>query len=518
MTDKEKTREQEAQSDEHIKKNMKASVLTGAFWLFMEKGGLSIVEFVVSLILARLLMPEDYATVGLIAIFVNFSNIFVQGGFNTALVQRKEIDDDDCSTVFWMSLVTSVLLYLVLFFSAPLIASFYGKEILVPILRVQAITLVFGALSVVQTALLTRKMQFKKIFVRTGLATVFSAVLGIGAALMGLGAWTIVIQTLTVSVVGCITMWFSVKWRPKLVFSVEKLKRLFGFGSKILASNLINCAYSNTLPIVMEKLYAGGTLGYYNKSRTLPEKLGESVNSTVSNVVFPSLSKYQNEPERVKALTRRFIVTSSFVIFAIMGGLIAVAHPLIVFLYTEKWVKSAVFMQFVCVSYAFMPLNSANLQAIKALGRSDIYLKLEIIKNSIGIVLLAAAMFFTRGMEYGLYVVLAVQAFISLLCVLINAFPNKKLMGYSFLQQVRDVMPSLVLAVVMCAAVYSVSFLNLPNIVTLLIQVPLGAAVYIGGAYAFKLECLSYITATLKEFIHKKRAARKNTEGGNERA
>ena len=493
-------------------KNMKTRVLAGAFWLFMEKGGLGFVEFVVAWVLARFfLSPYDYSTVGLISIFVSFSGILVQSGFDTALVQREKIDDEDCSTVFWLSFSVAVLCYGVLFFLAPVIAAYYARPILTAILRVQSLTLIFSALSVVQTALLTRKMQFRKIFLRTGLATFMSAIFGLGAAFLGFGVWTIVIQTVTVSFVGFLVMWFSTDWRPRFCFRLDKLKVLFGFGSKILASNVINNVYSNSLPAAMDKLYSGDTLGYYNKARTIPTKLGDAINSTISNIVFPSLSAYQNEPKRIKELTRRFIVTSSFVMFAIMGGLIAVAKPMILYIYTEKWASSIVFMQFVCVSYAFMPLNSANLQAIKALGRGDIYLILELIKNGIGIVLLATAMFSTRNLAAGLYIVLATQTFISILCVAINSFPNRKLMGYSFFQQIRDVLPSLLLACVMCAAVYSVTFLRLPNLITLLIQVPLGVVIYFGLAFLFRFECLRYLIETGKEFVRRKRGNKKNS-------
>jgi O-antigen/teichoic acid export membrane protein len=489
---------------------MKSKVLSGAFWVFMEKGGLSLAEFVVSWVLARFfLTPEDYSTVGLIAIFINFSNVFVQGGFNNAIIQKKDLEEEDCSTVFWLSVVTSLLFYIGLFFGAPFIAAYYERPILTAILRVQSVSLVLGALCVVQTALLTRQMEFKKIFLRTCLSTVLSAVFGIGAACLGFGVWTIVIQMLTVSVVNLVVMWFSVKWRPGLKFSFSRLKGLFGFGSNMLASNVINFAYSNTLPVVMDKLYQPSTLGYYNKARTIPTKVGDAINSTVSNVVFPSLSKYQNEPEKVKEMTRRFIVTASFLMFAIMGGLIAVAKPLILFMYTDKWADSIVLMQFVCISYAFMPLNSANLQAIKALGRGDIYLKLEIIKNGIGILLLGGAIFLTGNMEQGLFIVLGVQAFISVLCVAINAFPNKKLMGYSFLQQIRDILPSLILAVVMCVSVYSVTCLGLSDFITLIIQVPLGIVIYCGFAYLLKFECFRYLIATAKDFISKKITKRK---------
>lgn len=487
-------------------KNMKMRVVSGVFWLFMEKGGLGFVEFAVAWVLARFfLSPYDYSTVGLISIFVSFSGILVQSGFDTALVQRETIDEEDCSTVFWLSLSVSVLCYAVLFFLAPVIAAYYARPVLTAILRVQSLTLIFSALSVVQTALLTRTMQFRKIFLRTGLATVTSAVFGIGAAFLGCGVWTIVIQTVTVSFVGFLVMWFSTDWRPRFCFRPAKLRALFGFGSRILASNVINNVYSNVLPAAMDKLYSSDTLGYYNKARTIPTKLGDAINSTVSNIVFPSLSAYQDNPARIKELTRRFIVTSSFLMFAIMGGLIAVARPMILFIYTEKWASSIVFMQFVCISYAFMPLNSANLQAIKAFGRGDIYLTLELVKNGIGIVLLAAAMIVTRNLEQGLYIVLAVQTFTSVLCVAINSFPNRKLMGYSFFQQIRDVLPSLLLAAVMCAAVYSVTFLHLSNLLTLLIQVPLGIAVYFGLAFLFRFECLRYLIGTVKELVRARR-------------
>ncbi|MBO5417194.1 MAG: lipopolysaccharide biosynthesis protein [Clostridia bacterium] len=506
----EEKRKEGIDEEVNAKANMKDKVLSGAFWVFLEKGGLSIAEFIVAWVLARFfLTPADYSTVGLISIFINFSNVFVQGGFNNALIQKKKLEDDDCSTVFWLSLGLSCVFYIGLFFGAPFIASYYARPILKMVLRIQSLSLILGALCVVQTAILTRQMEFKKIFLRTCLSTVLSAVLGIGAAFLGFGVWTIVIQMLTVSVVNLFVMWFSVKWRPRFRFSIKRLKELFGFGSNMLASNVISFAHSNTLPVVMDKLYAPSTLGYYNKSRTIPTKVGDAINSTVSNVVFPSLSKYQSEPEKVKEMTRRFIVTASFLMFAIMGGLIAVAKPLILFMYTDKWANSIIMMQFVCVSYAFMPLNSANLQAIKALGRGDIYLRLEIIKDVIGIVLLGVAIFLTRDMEHGLYIVLAVQAFVSLLSVAINAFPNKKLMNYSFLEQLKDILPSLLLAVIMCGAVYSVSFLGLSDLLTLVIQLPLGVLIYCGFAYILKFECFRYIINTAKGFIVKKFNLRK---------
>lgn len=471
----------------------------------MEKGGLGIVEFIVAWVLARFFLdPSDYTSAGIIAIFVGFSAIFIKGGFNYVLVQKKELTERDKSTVFWLSLGIAVFFYVVLFFTAPLIAGFYRRELLVTELRVEALTLIFDALSIVQTSLLERALEFRKIFMKTFVATIISSAVGVTLAWLGFGVWAIVGQTLTVSVVSCIILWFMSGFKPRLSFGKESFGESKGYAGRLLISNVINNVYSNTLPTVMEKLYEKNLLGYYNKSKTIPAKISESVTSTVTSIVFPSLSKYQDDPKRVKDMTRRFIVTSSFLTFALMAGLIAVAEPMILFIYTDKWAKSIVFMQFVCITYALAPINSANLQAIKALGRSDVYLKLEIVKNVLGIALLAGTMFLTRNIETGLYYVLAMQALISLICVVINAWPNKKLMNYSVLEQAKDVLPSLLLAIFMGGVTWSVTLLGLPNIITLLIQVPLGIIIYFGIAKLLKFECLEYLIATFKEWRAKK--------------
>lgn len=492
------------------KLNMKGTVLAGFFWRFMEKGGTAVVEFIVQTILARaFLSPEDFSTVGLISIFINISNICIQAGFNTALIQKKDADDEDCSSVFFLSLGLSIVFYIALFFCAPYVASFYGNSQLILILRIQALTLITGAFSTVPTAILTKAMDFKKIFYRTLGATICSAVVGLAMAFAGCGLWTIVGQNLTVNIVGTIFLWFSVKWRPKRVFSKGKIKSLFGFGGKILGSNLINTLYANIVPLCMEKFYAGsGTLGYYNKARTIPEKLTDNINGTISTVIFPSLSSIQNDKQRVKELTRRFIVTSSFVMFAMMAGLIATAKPLVTLWLTDKWAFSIPMMQIVCISYAFIPINSANLQAISAMGRSDIYMKLEIIKDVIGVVLLGAAFAVSHFLDLGgkgLILVLGTQALISLISVIANAIPNKKLLDYSLGEQLRDIMPSLILAITMGIFTWCFTLLNLPNWLTLIIQFVFGVTYYFGVAYLLKFECFSYLIATVKEYLNRRK-------------
>lgn len=487
--------------------NVKKKVLRGAFWLFLEKTGMTIMEFAVSWVLARFFLdPSDYATAGLITIFIGFSNIFIKSGFNHALIQKKEITQKDKSTVFWLSLGIAVFFYILLFILAPVIANFYGKPILVQITRIEALVLILDALSIVHTSILEKALSFKRIFAKTILTTVFSTTIALVLAISGFGVWALVFQTVATSFFGTVFLWIFSKWVPSFEFSIRSLKSTAGFSTRLLASSLINNVYQNALPAAMEKLYDEGSLGYYNKAKTIPTKISESVNATVTSIVFPSLAEYQNDKKQVKEMTRRFIVTGCFLTFALMAGLIAVAEPMILFIYGEKWAKSIMFTQFACIACALQPVDSANLQAIKAFGRTDIYLKLELIKNGLGILILGTTMFLTHDLAMGIYYALIAKTIASIITVFINAFPNKKLMDYSIAEQAKDVMPSLLLATFMCICVWSVTLFKLPNIVTILIQVPLGILIYVGLAKLFKLECFNYLVATLKE----KRRAKKN--------
>jgi O-antigen/teichoic acid export membrane protein len=486
--------------------NVRSRVLAGTAWLFLEKAGVGIFEFAVAWVLARFFLdPSEYAVVGIAAIFIAFANLFAQGSFNYALVQRPKIDENDRSTVFWLVFAVSLVLYGILFLCAPLIAAFYKNPVLTLLTRIQGLTLIFDALCVVQTAILTREIKFRTIFLKTAVTAFCSGAVGITCAVLGLGAWALVFQTLTASVAGCVFLWCAVKWKPKARFSGASLKSMFGFSSAMFTSNVINNVYSSALPLAMEKVYAEATLGYYNKSKTIPTKLGDAINQTVGSIAFPSLSAFQDDPKRAKEMLRRFITTACFVMFAVMAGLAAVAKPMILFVYSAKWAGSIIFMQFVCAMFLFLPMDSANLQAIKAFGKGGTYLIIEIIKSVLGIAVLAASMLLTRGMANALYIVLGCQVVVNLVSTWINAFPNRKLLGYGFGEQLKDVLPSLLLALFMGGAVWSVTLLKLPNLVTLLIQVPLGILIYAGGAKLFKFECFEYLIRIVKEKLGKSR-------------
>ncbi len=487
--------------------SVKRKVAAGTAWLFFEKAGLAVLEFLVAWVLARFFLdPKDYSLVGICAIFIAFANLFSQGGFNIALVQKKQLNEKDADTVFWLSVLVSSALYAVLFFAAPLISSFYGMPELVLLMRLLGLSLIFDAFSTVQTALLTREMQFRKIFIKTAVAAVVSGAAGIVSAALGLGVYALVIQAVALSFTGAVTLFFLAKWKPSFWFSKASIKEMAGFGMSMFASNVINSAYSNALPLAMEKIYAPDSLGYYNKSKTIPTKIGEAINTTIAGIAFPSLSLYQSEPDKAKELLRKFISVSSLVMFAAMAGLFAVAEPLILFIYSDKWAGSIVFMRFVCVTCAFLPVNSANLQAIKAFGKGGTYLILEIIKNGIGIGAVALAMVLTRCRSYGLYAVLGVQILVSLVCVFINWFPNRKLIGYSLRQLLGDVLPQLILSVIMGGAVLAVTLLGLPHWLTLIIQVPLGVLIYFGGAALLRLKSFKGLLQFAKTLIENRKA------------
>ena len=490
--------------------SVKNKVVSGTAWLFFEKTSISILEFIVAWVLARFFLdPKDYTLVGICAIFIAFANIFSQGSFNIALVQKKTLGEKDAPTVFWLSMGVSLALYWGLFFAAPLISSLYGKPELTVIMRILGLSLIFDAFSAVQTALTTREMKFRRIFIKTAVAAIVSGGCGIAFAAMGFGVYALVIQAVVMSFTGSVVLFFITPWKPSFRFSGRSLREMGEFGVSMFTSNVLNNVYSNALPLMMEKIYAANTLGFYNKAKTLPTKIGEAINSTLSGIAFPSLSSYQTEPEKAKALLRKFISVSSFVVFAAMAGLFAVSEPLILFIYSDKWAGSVVFMRFICVSCAFLPVDSANLQAIKAFGKGNTYLVLELIKNSIGVLMIAGGMILTRGLGISLYVVLGIQIGVSLICVFINAFPNRKLIGYTFKELLSDVVPQLALALVMGAAVFAVTFIGLPSWLTLIIQVPLGILIYFGGALLFRLRAMKNLMTFAKSLAGRRKNKRK---------
>jgi teichuronic acid exporter len=475
--------------------NLKTSVLSSLFWKLLERGGVSGVQFIVQIILARLLLPEDYGIIALIVVFVSLSQTFVESGLGTALIQKKHITDVDYSSVFYLTLGIALVFYCLLFLASPLIAAFYNQPLISSVLRILGLTLFFGAVNTIQNAVIARNFQFRKLFISSLGAVLLSGVVGIVMAYTGYGVWALVAQQLTSITALCLIMWFTVKWRPKLLFSFTSAKELFTFGWKLLLSRLINVTYINLSSLIIGKLYPANMLGYYTKGRDFPHALVGNINSSIQSVMFPAYSKCQDDRPLVKQIMRRALVTSSFLIFPAMAGLAAIAEPLVELLLTEKWLVAVPFLQIFCAVYALWPIHTVNLQAINALGRSDVYLKLEIATKFVGVCMLAVTV------PIGIYAMALSMIVTGIITTFINAYPNKILLDYSFSEQWKDLIPNLMLSLIMFGIVYSILFLDLPIWVTFILQIVVGVSVYVGLAWLLKLESLVYVINTIKDYL-----------------
>ncbi|MBR2289783.1 MAG: lipopolysaccharide biosynthesis protein [Clostridia bacterium] len=477
----------------------KQKVFSNMIWRFAERVGAQIVAFVVSIVLARILAPEDYGTIALITVFTTIMQVLVDSGLGNSLIQKKDADDIDFSTVFYTNIVFCLILYVIIFFAAPLIAKFYSNDSLIALTRVLGLTIVISGVKNVQQAYVSRNLIFKKFFFATLCGTIGAAIVGITMALNGFGVWALVAQQLFNLTVDTIILWITVKWRPKKVFSFERLKKLFSYGWKLLASSVIDTVYNNIRQLLIGRLYSSSDLAYYNRGKQFPDLIVNNVNTSIDSVLLPTMSNVQDDKQKIREMTRKSIRTSMYIMAPLMMGLAFASKNIVTFVLTEKWLPAVPFLVVFCISYMFYPIHTANLNAIKAMGRSDLFLKLEIIKKIVGVILLLATMFISvEAMAYSLLAS-------SLLSQIINSWPNKKLLNYSYLQQLKDIIPTLVLATIMGLIVFLFNFLNLNVIIELILQVLVGATVYIIGSLLLKIDTLNFLLDTLKSLIKSKK-------------
>ena len=477
------------------------NVITNFFWRFLERCGAQGVTFIVSIVLARLLDPTVYGTVALVTIFTTIMQVFVDSGMGNALIQKKDADDLDFSSVFYFNMAMCSVLYLIMFFAAPLIASFYRMPELTAIVRVLSFVVVISGVKNVQQAYVSRHLMFKRFFFSTLGGTIGAAVIGIAMAYLGFGVWALVAQMLFNAAVDTTILWITVKWRPKKMFSFQRLKSLFSYGWKLLASSLIDTVYNDLRQLIIGKKDSSGDLAYYNQGKKFPQLIVTNINTSIDSVLLPTMSKAQDDMAAVRSMTRRAIKTSTFLMMPAMIGLAVCAEPLVQLILTEKWLPCVLFLRIFCITYAFYPIHTANLNAIKAMGRSDLFLKLEIIKKTVGIIAILITMWISvQAMAYSFLVT-------TILNQIINSWPNKKLLNYSYLEQVKDMMPQILLSLGMGAAIYAVSFLHLSASLTLLIQIPLGVLVYWSGSRIFHVESYTYIIEMVKNFKKRKKKA-----------
>ena len=475
----------------------KKSVIGNFIWRFAERCGAQLVTFIVSIVLARILDPKDYGTIALVTVFTTILQVFVDSGLGTALIQKKNADDLDFSSVFYFNFIVCIILYVGMFIAAPYIALFYKDTTLTPVIRVISLTIVISGVKGIQQAYVSKNMLFKRFFFSTIGGTIFSAVLGIAMAYMGYGVWALVAQQLSNTAIDTLILWLTVKWRPKKMFSYERLKSLFSFGWKLLISSLLDTAYNNLRNLIIGKLYSSSDLAFYNQGEKFPKVIVMNINASIDSVLLPTMSIEQDNPERIKQMTRRAIKTSTYVMAPLMMGLAFCAEPIVRLVLTDKWIFCIPFLRIFCITYMFWPVHTANLNAINAMGRSDWFLRLEIIKKIVGLAILLSTMWFgVMAMAYSILLS-------SVLSQIINSWPNRKLLKYGYLEQVRDFAPGILLAVLMGICVHFVEYMSLPMIVTLVIQIVLGSIIYIVGSAILKLEEFQYLLEMIKSIMKK---------------
>lgn len=473
-------------------------------WKLLERFGVLGGQFILQIILARLLDPEHYGALSVMIIFTSLANVFIQNGFNTALIQNKKVTEKDYSSVFWVSLVIAIALYFVIFFCAPLIANFYEMDYIVTPMRVLALMLIPGALNSVQNAKISKEMDFKKIFYSNFCAVIVSGIIGIVVALQGGGLWALVAQSLANVCASCVIMRFASKLKIYFVCQLDRVKILFSYGWKLLVSSLLDTLYQDLRSLVIGKKYDSSTLGYYDRGKQFPQFAMNAINGAVQGVMLPALSKEQDDKAKVKAVMRKSITLTSYLVFPMMAGLAGIAPSFISLLLTDKWLPCVPYLQIYCAIMAFYPVHSCNLQAINAIGRSDIFMKLEFIKKGVGIVSLVIAVFcFSSPLAIAL-----TGLFTTVFGFFVNAYPNKKLINYSYFEQIKDLTPSILLSLGMLASVLLVGQLQLQNIYLMIIQIIVGVVVYFALSYLFKVKSLKEVTTIIKNLFRKEEKLR----------
>lgn len=464
--------------------NIRAKVRSGMIWTFMERIGTKVVQFALQLLLARLLVPEDYGLCALLLAFINIATVFVNSGLNTALIQKKEADSLDFSSVLYLSLSISVIIYVILFFSSPLIADFFNDNRLSLLMRVLAVTLIIGAFNSVQLSVLTRNMQFRKLFIANLLGMIVSAIISIVMAMNGFGVWSIVIQYLINRLVVTLALFALVRWMPKLEFSWIRIKSLFSFGWKCMTTTFLSTIVTDIYTAVVGKFYPKSQLGVYDTGNKIPATISETFSSSLGNVLFPAFSKLQNDIPQLRAIVAKSNKISSFLIAPIMFAIIASAHPIISILLTDKWIGAVPFLQMACLLYALYPLHIANISAISAIGRSDVTLRCEIQKKIVDLSFLALMV------NFSIYWVALGRVLTSFVSLWINMRPNKKFLQYDVWQQIVDIIPTFIIAVVMCASMFLVDLFELSIVIELTTKILIGLIVYLLLSYMFNRQTM----------------------------
>lgn len=447
---------------------LKDKTVKGVGWSAVDNFVQFGVTFVVSIVLARLLSPDDYGLIGIITIFTAICTVLINGGFTSALIRKKDATENDFNTAFIVNFALSLFLYSIIFFCSPLIAKFFNREELVALTRVASLGMIIGAFALVQQTQLTKRLDFKTQTKITVIASLSSGIIGICMALIGLGVWALVAQTLTLQFFRTTLLWFYNKWIPQLRFSSTSFHELFGFGWKMMASSVLDTIWKELYQVVIGKFYTPATLGQYTRSKQFSQLFSSNLTSVVQRVTFPVLSNIQDDKERMISGYRKIIKTTMFVTAISMFFLGAIAEPLLYCLIGPKWHEAATYLPLICISESLYPLHAINLNMLQVQGRSDLFLGLEIIKKIIGLVPLAVCIF------YGIMPMLYTNLFTGLICYFLNSYFPGKLLGYNSWMQIKDVAPAYLIASVTALSVFFLKYLPLSLWIILPLQISIG--------------------------------------------
>lgn len=454
--------------------SLRNKTIKNSIWKFSERIIAQGVSLLVSIILARLLLPDDYGVVSIVTIFFSFMNVIITGGLNSALIQKKDADVEDYSAVLYASLFVSLVFYGLIYFCAPIIASIYRKDVLINVFRVMGLILPVTAVKSVICAYVSSTLQFRKFFFSTIGGTLISAVVGIWLAQSGYGAWALVAQQMTNTIIDTLILQLSTRVKFVMYFNVAKFKKLFSYGSKVLLSSLIDTTYNELNPLIIGVKYSGADLSFYNRGQTFPNVITSTVNSTLSGVLFPVLSKVQDDKERLLNYTRLFIRLSSYLVFPMMLGFVAISDNFISVVLTDKWLPASVYIKIFCISNMFVMIATGNCETIKAMGRSDVFLKMEIIKKTCYFIVIGIFIWLTKSPQ--------ALAFAAIVCtaisIIVNTYPNRKLLLYSYKLQAMDIVPNLAISITMMIIVSLLNNLMINKVALITLQIVLGAFVY----------------------------------------
>lgn len=476
--------------------NAENKAVSGFAWSVGERIATQGSLFVISLVLARILGPNDYGTVAMLLVFINIADVFVTNGLGESLIQKRNVIESDYSTVFVCGMVTSALLYVALFLAAPAIGEFYGDGSMSPLLRVLALRIPFSSMNAIQRAYVAKRLDFKKYFFASSLAAVFAGVLGIMSALFGIGAYALAVQQISNMVLGTLFLFLQTRWRPCFKYSSQSAKELLPTGFQLAGANLINVLYGEGRSLIIGKFYSADSLAYYNRGNQFPSLVVSNINAPISNVMLPVLSAVNNDSKRLRELTRKSMSLSAFLLTPCMGLLFVCAEPLVQLLLSDSWIPSVPYLQIGCLFYLFQPMQTMNWQALKAAGRSDLCLKLELVKK----VVCFSVLFLT--VPFGVMAIAVGSAASGFISMVINMLPNGHVIGYSFEQQMLDILPSFAFTVVAgLFAYYAAEMMGGPAITRLLLECIVMLMAYVLLARVTNNKSLNYIVEMVKNKV-----------------